>query len=662
MKAVSNVYALFLIVVVISALVVNYMISLERIHTSFAESLKTESKHLSEKYDSPILLLDYANNTLYLVARPVKPIEVKYLFIEYANGTTIFKRIDKTIYNDTVFTAIEEYDGTPVRIGLITGSGAVIYYSPYRDPRLQVLIKDYPLLINNTYIDNAITQIIESNSINEFYNPVTGNISRVVELEGNIAYSYRALNDPVYVNLTIQRLAPATVRIYSPIQNTLQVATSVKPGVYKLFDMYIDNVKVEVYYVIYFEKYGWDGAIASAGLLFRPEAPIVFQGYAQVYFKKEKILDQTVNSLDAEKNGCPLVLAPVSNFTAKITARHRIEYLYGNPHYVLYLEGYSEGSFITPSILLLHYNYYAEYGAETTPDGRLLGYYVGPYTTIEVNITITGYAVINNAIEPAGIPAPTQFYYSKTTYIKIVPVNTISRVIMSAWKYSYNYTDLKIIIPLGSNASVEKYIEKENTYYYAIAPQNYIEVKPVIPVSRIQPPLLNRLTISFGKPYSCSGGYTCRDYFVKTISGLTTMSIQLPRTLVLRDPHTNTYIENYVSIKPRNIQVEFKQGSISTYASTTYIQLYSGIPFKVYNPLNTTLELYVYRVENGVIPFNIYGSDYVAKYDLLPGENTITLNTEPGLYVFTIIIQNQDEAEDTIEQPIYAESVIVVII
>lgn len=344
MNAISNVYALFLSIIILSLLATHYLVTIERMNSDVSSLMGRKIEYVKDLANQPILSLKYDHGKLGLAIKPISPIKISYLFAEFHNGTVLFRKVDRLIYNDTILYILNNYNGSPIRLGIITENGIIEYYNPLKDPVLQGLsdINKYA----DGYINKTLITKLINNQLSEFYNPVTGNISRVIVFDGNESINYYKLNNPIHINITIKNVDPARIEVYSPVRKTIHVNLH-HPGKQYLFSLKIENYTIDVYYITYYKTYSWSSAISTVGLTFKANTnnQFILYGWGNVYLSKERVNDQTVSSIDKNKAAYPLLLTPTSSFTGKVTAKHRTEYISSEPHYMLYLEGNSIGYF-----------------------------------------------------------------------------------------------------------------------------------------------------------------------------------------------------------------------------------------------------------------------------------------------------------------------------
>ncbi|RLG80677.1 MAG: hypothetical protein DRO40_10790, partial [Thermoprotei archaeon] len=178
MKALSSVLGAYMLLITITFVLFEFVLIANDLASKFREDISSEASRLSMLINNPVMSLKYSGDTIYLCINPIEPLRLKYLIIQYVNGTIVFREIDSVIENYTEIPVLENYDGTPVRIGFVTDNGVVSYYTPSRDPGL-LSVTNYSVL-NKTYIDNELVSILESNdgslgNYNGLANPETLN-------------------------------------------------------------------------------------------------------------------------------------------------------------------------------------------------------------------------------------------------------------------------------------------------------------------------------------------------------------------------------------------------------------------------------------------------------------------------------------------------------
>ena len=184
MKGLSTVYGAYVASLMIFLLMISFWTALSTMSNEVSNNMDEFAKKLEVLTNRPLMRIKLVNNTLYLEIHAYKPFKIAYMIIEYLNGTIIFKEIDEIVYNTTILKVIDQYDGSPVKIGIVLDNGIVLYYDPQTDPSI-TNDKASP------YIDEEMLQTIQTSNSNEFIvNPTIGwafNKSLIIS-DGNKIY------------------------------------------------------------------------------------------------------------------------------------------------------------------------------------------------------------------------------------------------------------------------------------------------------------------------------------------------------------------------------------------------------------------------------------------------------------------------------------------
>jgi len=184
MKALSTVYGAYVASLMIFLLMMSFWATLSTMSNEVSNNMDELTKKLEVFANRPLMEIKLVNNTLYLEIHAYKPFKIAYMIVEYLNGTIIFKKVDEIVYNTTMLKVVDQYDGDPVKVGIVLDNGIVLYYDPRTDPSM---INDNTSL----YIDKEILQTTQTSNNNEFIiNPTVGwtfNKSLIIS-DGNYIY------------------------------------------------------------------------------------------------------------------------------------------------------------------------------------------------------------------------------------------------------------------------------------------------------------------------------------------------------------------------------------------------------------------------------------------------------------------------------------------
>ena len=185
MKALSTVYGAYVASLMIFLLMISFWTTLSTMSNEVSNNMDELTEKLEVFANRPLMEIRLENNTLFLEIHAYKPFKIAYIIVEYLNGTIIFKKIDEIVYNTTILKILSQYDGAPVKIGLVLENGIVLYYNPQTDPSIT----------NDNispYIDEEMLQTTQTSNSNEFIvNPTIGwafNKSLIISDGNNIYY------------------------------------------------------------------------------------------------------------------------------------------------------------------------------------------------------------------------------------------------------------------------------------------------------------------------------------------------------------------------------------------------------------------------------------------------------------------------------------------
>lgn len=161
MNALGTVYASYILILIVTAmLITSYQMINNKLSIS-DKTMYTDLRRIEALSRTPLLDITYINGSLYLVVQAVVPIEVRYLFIDYMNGTFKFIPLEQYVVNLTyIKLPITNYTH-PFKVGIIVDPGITIYYNPMKDPWLI----NNNIVPNTTYIDQSLVNQVQGKQL-----------------------------------------------------------------------------------------------------------------------------------------------------------------------------------------------------------------------------------------------------------------------------------------------------------------------------------------------------------------------------------------------------------------------------------------------------------------------------------------------------------------
>jgi hypothetical protein len=126
------------------------------------------SGRLEDEMYQPLLSFSLENGDLYLLIYPLKSLYVNKILYLTNNSINIID-VNKAINNFTKIMIKRNYNCTPMKIIVVTGNGAFIHYSPFKDPAISNILESDPSLLDgilkDTYFNAcAITSLASASS------------------------------------------------------------------------------------------------------------------------------------------------------------------------------------------------------------------------------------------------------------------------------------------------------------------------------------------------------------------------------------------------------------------------------------------------------------------------------------------------------------------
>ncbi len=132
-RGISELVGTLIAVIIISSLLASIVLVGGEFKGNVRNTVFRASERLIEAANPPKLVLTTVNNSLILKIISVIPVDVRYVFISFSNGSVILVNVTEDIY-DNGQIILRGYMCERVRVGVITSLGNVFYYDrPYYD-------------------------------------------------------------------------------------------------------------------------------------------------------------------------------------------------------------------------------------------------------------------------------------------------------------------------------------------------------------------------------------------------------------------------------------------------------------------------------------------------------------------------------------------------
>ncbi len=627
MKALGTVYASFILILVITAmLIASYQVINNGLNVS-SRVMHNDMRKLKALSVAPVMDITYANNSLYLVIQVVEPIRIKYVFINYLNGTISFIPLDRYIVKQTyIRLPIKDYIH-PFKVGVIIDPGIIIYYNPVKDP----------WLINNNIRPN--TTYIDQRLINELQKTNSPSINRIAGFNSVFANNVLILNNvnstvtetrldlassPLRIKLKITRLITPNFTITYPI-NVSHVLES--NGIVKLATVSVEGYPISIYgiYTTFSSTY----LFSVVGILINSSVStnIVFNGTIRVeqsmsptpvfiggYFVK--INNQYLNT--------PLALAPIANTTIKLRGEQFIKQVGLNKITYLSINGSTAGTISSDGMIVLGYGRYVK-NIGNAP-ARI---------NITVDLNITSIELINWSIRPISIGVDSQYITIRRWRIGISTLNSdnYAKALYSLFKLTgYDLEEPTLIINYGEK-TIHRIITGSTSPIYVKT--NYmISIKPSIPRWLLEwRSILNMHVQIIGYTFQ----YESFKILGKTNISSSAQYINLfPDVIIIKQYPSH---EQFIILIPHHYS-QFHINSGYTWQTLAAI-VYTNTTIRINNPFSKSIVLSIIPVQlkSGEEPLTMYYEPEIlgktSKYNLVlgPGVNDATIELPPGYYI-----------------------------
>ncbi|MGC9181782.1 hypothetical protein, partial [Thermogladius sp.] len=364
MRAVSTVVGLYLALIAMVVVGLAVAGKLWEFSNAFDYAASRAGDALGEASSPPLMTLALSGDTLYLNVTPLRPFTLKYLLLEYPNGTVDVRELDLPVLNSTLLPLVRGYSGEVFRPILVTGNGVTYVYTPGRDPLLASL---NPALAGKAFIDQDVVDSLRvagplvwgAAGLREVYDPLSNAPLLVLSGSSPLNYTRVRLGTQLTLYLTVKQAGwpyNSCPAVYFDIGGWAVIPCSLQEAgffdkvfYYKRLDLggYPVDLYIEVYGLSKGYVYYWYPSLESGttiplasfyvALRFKPAGPyaLLLNGSVSASVRVPRMVvspDSVVNALlyvpgtnvcDAVLNDylglsalVPLVLAPYSTFTS----------------------------------------------------------------------------------------------------------------------------------------------------------------------------------------------------------------------------------------------------------------------------------------------------------------------------------------------------------
>ncbi len=644
MKALGTVYASFVLILIVTAmLVVSYQVLNNGLNKT-SQVMYSNIRKMEAMARQPLLDLTYINNSLYLVVQPVEPIKLEYVFIDYMNGTIVFDKIDRYIENTTyIKLPITQYT-QPFKTGIIIDPGITIYYNPTKDP----WITGRNIVPNTTYIDqNLINALQETDDLSiqasqPLYNPVFKNDTVIIKgVNTSITETHIDLSaTPLRIELKISKLVSPTFTLTYPTTRSTVLEDN---GVAKIASLTINGYTLNIYavYATFTSPY----LFSVVGLFINSTSStnIIFKGSIRVDQSMKPTVVRLGGYLAVINNqylNTPLALAPLSNTSIELIGEQYVKQVGVNKETFLSINGSLTGNITSDGLIMLGYGRYVEnvWGSPAQ-------------INITVDLNITSLELVNIEPRPVNLKVSSEYITVRQWRIGVSPIgtDTYAKGLYNLFKYlGYQYEHPQLIMNYG-NYTIYRNITGTTSPIY-VKTNNTIEIRPSIPKWILQwhsPLRINVITTQ----------YSAFQYQYFKVVGSTEPSnttvvyvTLLPDTIIIQEyPSKKSFL---VVLPHFPLQISINTGYEWQYLASIY---YTGTNATIINPTNNTIyapiiPLYLQTPDN---PLTLYFKPNVLEttyptITLKPGENTVSPELSTRYYLIVPLQENYNDLEPLI--------------
>ena len=635
MKALGSVYASFVLILIItSILIASYQIINNEINLS-NRAMHANIRKLEKISNKPVLDITYINNSLYLVVQVAEPIKIRYVFIDYMNGTISFIQLNRYVVN-TTYIKLPVTDYThPFKVGIIVDPGITICYNPMKDPWLI----NNNILPNTTYIDqnliNEIQRIVAPSMISTAgFNPVFKNNTVIIDNVNSTMTETKIdlIASPLRIELQITRLITPNFTITYPVTKSQVLENN---GIAKLATITVQGYPINIYAI--YTTFSSTYLFSVVGILINSSVStnILFNGTIKV---QQSMAPTPVNlggylvKINNQYLNTPLALAPDANTSINLSGKQYVKQVGLNKITYLTINGSIIGNISSDGMIVLGYGRYIKnvWGAPAE-------------INITVDLNITSIEFIGWNPKPAFIGIDSNYITIRRWRIGVSTLNSdnYAKALFNLFKLTGYYKEEPLlIINYGRNTVYRKIMASASPIY--VKTDYTIAVKPSIPRWLLQWRSILKINVITIR-------YSPFQYQVFKVIGGTNLSSSalyitlFPDVLVLQQyPSRKTLL----IIMPHYYnQISINAGYTWQYLATT---IYNGTTIEIHNPYNKTIVLSIIPLylKDQEEPLTMYyepemlskTSDYYLI--MKPGINNNTIILPPGYYLMVPLSSN----------------------
>jgi len=630
LNALGTVYASFILVLIVTAmLITSYQMINNKLSIS-DKAMRTDLRKLEALSRTPLLDITYINGSLYLVIQAIEPIEVRYLFIDYMNGTIKFIPLDQYVVNLTyIKLPITEYTH-PFKVGLIIDPGVTIYYNPMKDPWLI----SNNIVPNTTYIDQGLVNEIQgitasATSMTIGFNPVFTNNTVIVDsINSSITETKINLSSsPLNIEMKITRLVSPNFTVTYPIIRSRVLESN---GVAKLATITVHGYPINIYaiYTTFPSTYLFSvvgiliNSSISTNLIFN--ATIRVQ---QLMAPTPVALGGYLVRIDNQYLNTPLALSPIANTSINLNGKQYVRQAGLNKITYLTINGTTMGNITSDGIIILGY-------------GRYIKNVWGSLAkiTINVDLNITGIELIRWNINPVSISVNSNYVIIRRWRIGVSTLHSdnYAKALYNLLKLTGYYEEEPgLIIKYGRETIYRKISIKASPIYVKTNPT--IALKPGI--SRWILQWQSILKISVITTSTSPFQYQVFRVLGNTGPSSTAIFITfLPDVLILQQyPYPSK--ETLIVLMPHSYrQISIYAGYTWQYLATT---VYTGTTIEINNPVHKAVLVSIIplQLKDQEHPLTMYYEPEMLGRSpgyfsvLKPGINNVTITLPQGYYL-----------------------------
>ncbi|WP_440059966.1 hypothetical protein ACSU1N_02085 [Thermogladius sp. 4427co] len=205
MNSVSTIVGLYLALIAMMVIGLAIAGKIGDFASSFTYLADKYIDRFREASNPPLMSLVLNGSSLYLNITPLTPFYLKYLIMEFSNGSSDITEMDLLIRSPTLILLMQNYSGEVFRPILVTDNGISYVYTPARDVNLVLL---NPAIGGKSYIDSDVVntlaeQGIKKGSVTSVYNPLLNSPMLVIAGDTMPSYSLARVNNTLRLDLSL---------------------------------------------------------------------------------------------------------------------------------------------------------------------------------------------------------------------------------------------------------------------------------------------------------------------------------------------------------------------------------------------------------------------------------------------------------------------------